>query len=180
MKSIHKFDGRALLVRAAFLVPLACQAASDGTVTINGKIVNETCAISNPSFTVTLPTVSKNKLSAVNEVAGLTQFSIVVGTCSQVNAGGVSAYFEPDPNQVNAAGRLKNTGSATNVDVELLNSALTIMDLTKSSGFQSSTSVNVTADGPGPTLTYYARYKATGAVGFGSVASSVTYTLTYP
>ena len=184
MQSI-KVPGRALAITALLLAPFVCHAV-DGTVTINGKVTDETCTINGgaSSFAVQLPTVSKSSLNAANAFSGAMPFSIALTGCANVTSGNVSVYFEPDPTKINmATGRLFNTGTAgTNVEVELLNSGMGIMDLSKSSGNQNSTAVNLS--GTSATLTYYARYKSLAALttanGVGTVAASVTYTVIYP
>jgi major type 1 subunit fimbrin (pilin) len=180
MKSIQ-FFGRALATAAAFLAPLACYAV-DGTVTITGNVTNETCVINggSPNFAVALPTVSKSALGSVGAFAGSTPFSIALTGCTITATGSLLAYFEPGAT-INPAGRLTNSGSATNIDIELLNSAQGIIDLTKSSGNQNASSASVTSATTNTTLTYYARYKATAVpVGVGTVSTTVTYTIVYP
>ncbi|MDP4360987.1 F17A fimbrial adhesin, partial [Escherichia coli] len=46
--------------------------AYDGTITFNGKVVDQTCSVTTESknLTVTLPTVSSNSLTSNGEVAG--------------------------------------------------------------------------------------------------------------
>jgi len=180
MHPMKKITSRALVAVAAMLAPWACFAV-DGTITINGTVTNETCTINGgtPNITVTLPNVSKSTLNVNGAVAAATPFSIALTSCSITTSGSLFAYFEPG-STINAAGRLINAGTATNLDVELLNSSFGTIDLSKTSGNQNSTTIAATAATTSATLTYYARYRATGVVGPGTVNSSVTYTLIYP
>ena len=76
-------------------------------------------------------------------------------------------------------GRLKNaTGSATNVDLQLLTAAGTAIDLSKAYGSQYTGQTGNIASGVA-TLEYAVRYYATGAATAGNVASSLTYSVVY-
>ncbi|MBG9390663.1 fimbrial protein [Caenimonas aquaedulcis] len=180
MISIPRIAGRALVAVSALAASWACHAV-DGTVTINGIVTNETCTIngggSASSFTVTLPRVSSAALASAGAVAGRTSFSLALTGCSGFSSGTVFAYFEPGPT-INAAGRLINAGTATNLDIELLNSSFGSVNLMQNSGSQNATTAGVSASAA--TLTHYAQYRATGAVAPGTVSTSVTYTIVYP
>lgn len=155
--------------------------AADGLITINGMVSAKTCDIEagSENITVTLPTVSKQSLAAVGEVAGRTPFTIKLTKCS---AGKVATYFEPGSSVDFNSGRLKNvTGSATNVQVQLLgdNNLFIPVLAAGSNGVQSNSQlVDVLALGSA-NLNYYAEYYATGASTVGTVGTSVQYTLVY-
>ncbi|GAB2563003.1 type 1 fimbrial protein [Dyella jejuensis] len=176
----------AALLTAVGVVALAPQAAraTDGQITINGKITSSTCTINSgtSSFAVTLPTVAVSALNATGAVAGDTPFSISLTGCTISTAGNVSAYFEPGAN-VQADGNLKNTGSATGVEVQLLNSGNTPINLGSASGSQNSTTAAVTTTSTSATLNYFAQYivpASSTKAAAGAVSTSVYYSVTYP
>lgn len=62
----------ALAVSTAAISSFSAQ-ATDGTITFNGRVTDQTCTISTPGgkdFTVTLPTVSASTLAAQSATAG--------------------------------------------------------------------------------------------------------------
>ena len=154
--------------------------ASDGTINFKGEITSQTCTVNvnnsgNSSTLVNLPKVTTGVLNAAGAVAGNTRFTMALSSCS-AQTGNVYAYFEQGAN-VNAEGRLTNTGSATGVDLQLLDSANKLIN---AGGFEQTTSpatVPLTA-GAG-TLSYSAQYYATAAAGAGSVLSTVNYSIVY-
>jgi major type 1 subunit fimbrin (pilin) len=153
--------------------------ASDGTISFTGNINSQTCTVSvngaGSSATVALPTVAASLLQTAGETAGATRFTVDLSECS-TTTGDVYAYFEQGAN-VNANGRLTNTGTATNVDLELLDNAGTSLNAGSTDQSTSPTTAALT-DGAA-TLTYAARYYATAAATAGTVASSVTYSINY-
>lgn len=176
----------AVLAGAMALAPQAAQAAPDGTITFNGKIITSTCTINagTPNLTVTLPVVYANgtTLSAAGNVAGLTPFTFNLTACPTTPSGLQVASFFSGTNIITTGtdkGNLGNTGSATNVDVQLLNGDSTPIDLSgaDASG-QNSEYATISGTGTG-TLNYNAQYYATGSAGAGTVTTSVEYTLVY-
>lgn len=173
-----------LFVASIAMLGISSGHATDGTLTFTGKITDSTCKISNPgpSFTITLPTVSTTTLSATGNVAGRTPFQLTLTECSVTN---VTAYFEPG-STVNASNwRLNNqvaTGAAQNVQIQILNSAGTLIQI-KAGGTDGSQSgsewVNVTTLSGSANLIFAAEYYATGATTAGLVSTSVQYTLIY-
>lgn len=168
-----------LLVAAAGLGIAALSSpasAADGTISISGTVNAATCTVNGGgNVTVTLPTVSTTALTAAGVTAGATAFSIQLSGCT---VGVARAYFEPGSTIDPASGRLNNTGSATNVQVQLLNSNLSAINLAGGSiATQGSNSIATVAGANN--LNYYARYYATDAVGAGGVATSVNYTIVY-
>ena len=121
--------GMASFVVMMMLSPVAAQAA-DGKVTFNGEVIENTCTVVNKDKTVTLPTVQRSALSSAGETAGVVPFTIDLTSCTP--GADVSVYFEKDQ-YVSTEGRLKNTLSdgteAENVDVELLNTRFTPINL---------------------------------------------------
>ncbi|WP_175685419.1 fimbrial protein [Burkholderia anthina] len=172
-----------ILLATAGLAAAATSAhAADGTITITGEITGQTCTISGNSsgkdFTVTLPGVSTSALSASGSTAGRTPFTIGLSKCTP-NSGSASVYFEPGTTVNAGTGQLKNaSGTATNVEVGLLNKDGSNIKLGAALGSQKSQVVPIS--GGTATLDYFAQYVATGgAAGAGSVDTSVMYSVVY-
>jgi major type 1 subunit fimbrin (pilin) len=168
------------LLSACLLAGLAFSSqqafAADGTITFTGQIVATTCVINagTSNFSVTLPTVSTGAFTA--NVAGATPFQIALTGCTGTGTS-VHAYFEGPG--VNVSGRLANTGSATGVEVQLLDNntgSAQVINAAQGDGFQNSQSVSLQSGAA--TLNYVARYYST-APAAGSVQSQVAYTIVY-
>lgn len=58
-------------------------AAADGTVTVTGKIVDQTCTVGGTAgnYTVVLPTVGKSTLATAATTNGDTKFTINLTAC---------------------------------------------------------------------------------------------------
>ncbi|ASU39404.1 fimbrial protein [Herbaspirillum sp. meg3] len=161
----------------AALAPAAAF-ASDGTITINGTVTAQTCTINggSPNLAVTLPTVSTSALASAGQTATPTPFTIALTACNP-NSGNVRAFFETGSN-VLATRRLKNNGTATNLEIGLLNTDNTPISIGAASGAQGAASVAISSGNAN--LTYMAQYVATGTVGAGTVTTSVTYSIEFP
>jgi major type 1 subunit fimbrin (pilin) len=167
----------ALATAAAALTPMI-SSASDGTITFAGEVKAVTCSIATPNLTVNLPTVSTSALSLANATAGATRFVIAITGCNG-GLNNANAFFESGPNVDSTTGRLKNaTGSAANVDLQLLTAAGTPIDLSKAYGSQYTGQTGNIATGVA-TLEYAVRYYATGVAAAGNVASTLTYSVVY-
>lgn len=171
----------AALIASVAAVALAPRTASavDGTINITGNINTSTCQInganSPAAINVTLPTVSTTSLNAASTVAGRTAFTIALTGCGSLTK--ATTFFEPGPT-VNTDGNLKNsTGTATNVEVQLLNSNFSAIALNAASGSQNVTQATLSSGAAN--LTYYAQYFATAAAGAGTVGTSVQFTMLY-
>ncbi|EBP9972603.1 F17 fimbrial protein [Salmonella enterica subsp. enterica] len=156
--------------------------AYDGTINFVGKVVDQTCSVKagTDNLTVTLPTVSKTALDADTKTASLTPFSIQLTGCAtgKADAGTVKAYFEPNATTDFNTGNLTNTGTAQNVQIQLLNANGT----TPIKLGQDISAQNVSGEainGGDVTLRYNAQYYATGAADAGDVAATVNYTVAY-
>lgn len=168
-----------ILAASALALGSVAAHAADGTVTINGKVTDQTCKVSAESknITVTLPTVGVGSLASAGITAGRTPFTINLKDCK---AGQVSAFFETGGNVDAASGRLNNTGTAGNVQVQLLSdSSVVIPVLANAAQAPVTTKATVAKDADSAALNYYAEYYATGAAKAGDVATSVQYTINY-
>ncbi|MEL0554867.1 MULTISPECIES: fimbrial protein [Enterobacteriaceae] len=154
--------------------------ANTGTITFEGTVTANTCTPSisggAASNTVTLPTASAGSLNAAAKTAGETQFTMALSGCTGTLET-ASAFFEAGTN-VNADGRLINTGDAENVDVQLLDG--TTGNVIKAGSTEQITDAGyLSVKGGTATLPYTARYYATGVAKAGAVSASVVYNLQY-
>ncbi|SIT50578.1 Fimbrial protein [Paraburkholderia piptadeniae] len=155
--------------------------ASDGTITFTGNITPNTCTISGngggPSFTVQLPPVSVGSFTASSPVSGKTPFNIALTNCTP-STGSASVYFEPGASVDLSTGQLKNmTGTATYVQVQLLDS--NEQKVVIGAGYSPSNQTWVSIVNGSATMTYKAAYAMTGTVGAGTVNTTTMYSIVY-
>lgn len=171
----------AALGAVAFLPSAQAATAIDGTITINGQVVAATCTVAvnggAANGTVTLKPAPTSALNAAAATYGDMPFTIGVTGCdSSLNGKTVTPYWSGT--NINGNGRLSSTGTATKVDLQLLNNDdSTAIALNGAEGSQGTAGVAVASGAA--TMTYYARYYATGAATAGTVSSTVNYTLIY-
>lgn len=153
--------------------------ASDGTITFTGNITSSTCTVTPASKTlvVTLPSVVASSMTAAGQTAGATQFAINVTGCTGADTS-ANAFFENSTNTNATGGRLKNTGSAGHVEIQILAVDGSPVNLAGVTGSQNQAGPATIASGAA-TQVFTARYYATGAVTAGNVASIVTYSMVY-
>jgi major type 1 subunit fimbrin (pilin) len=169
---------------AAF-APQAANAApnSGGTITITGAIAASTCSVAvagSASPTIVLPTTMTNALATAGASSGWTASNIVLTGCTVIAPYTTVVPFFSGANIDTTTGYLKNTGTATNVQVALsstqsLTGALTLQGLSGAQGL----APTPLATGGTTTYTLYAGYVAQGASTAGSVSTSVIYALNY-
>lgn len=156
--------------------------AYDGTISFTGSISTTTCTISvrgsGNNGSISLPSISSKALPIASATSGTTPFSISLNGCTGA-ATQAAVWFENDSN-VNAAGRLVNTGTASNVEVAIYNTTASahILIGQTSSTFGSSGMAFPISSGSA-TMNYLARYHATGVATAGTVVASVNYTVQY-
>ncbi len=175
----------AVMIASFGIAALASQTARavDGTITFTGKVVANTCVFKvnggGSSNTVVLPVVFTTALAAAGNVAGNTAFTIAASGCDP-NLASVQAYFTSAANVDTGTGNLINTGSAANVQVQLLNGTTsTVMPLNGANATAQNSPVG-TLVGNAATMNYSARYIAVGgAATAGLVNTSVAYTINY-
>ncbi|MDG1640320.1 type 1 fimbrial protein [Klebsiella huaxiensis] len=154
--------------------------AANNTITFMGEVTDETCSVSvngtDVAPIVLLPTVPASALAASAATAGQTTFDVGVSGCTGSAAGvNISTVFVG--NNVSATGNLANTGSAGNVEVQILDTANTDIDF--SSVFNGAGDLSLAANETEKTATYTAQYYATGAATAGTVQSSLQYAVSY-
>lgn len=162
----------------------AADIVGQGTVTFNGKLIDETCTIDDTSkdIIVTLPTLSTKTLSAAGNEAGSTAFDIKVKDCPAAITK-VAAHFEVLNSEYDSStGNLINQlevddpdTSATKAQVRLYNT-----DSTQIRIGSTGAAFPVDATAHTATMEYLGGYYATAQTTAGNVKAQVTYTLAYP
>ncbi|WP_199098410.1 type 1 fimbrial protein [Dyella sp. ASV21] len=154
--------------------------AYDGQITVTGSVTAVTCTItlgggatgSASDIKVDLVAVSQAALKS-GQRAGDKAFSMTVGGTGQTGCtNGGTASLSMDTTNVNASGRIKNSGTATGVEIEFADAGGTALDLTKQGP-------KVVIAGNTAVLNYVARYYATANAGAGSVLGTVNYSIAY-
>ncbi|MFY0475198.1 fimbrial protein [Achromobacter marplatensis] len=168
------------LVAAALISSSAY--ASDGQITINGQVIDNTCVINGGAYdkVVTLPTVSTLSLGTVGMTAGDTAFTIPLTSCSASSAVALM-HFEAGATVSQTSGNLVNQAGvgASNVEVQLLDgNTFNALNLAGGVGAQNLQPVAIVAGGADINLV--ARYKAqTGPAVAGPVSTYVTFSIGY-
>lgn len=164
--------------------------AADGTINITGLLTAGTCKITGGSpYTqaVVLPTIQATSLTGVGTVAGATAFSFAIAGCATGTGAPTRAttYFEPGANIDSVTHNLISSGTATGVQVQLLNGpgstavASSAISLGSPTATQNSGTVTISATGTA-TMNYYAQYYASSAAPTaGTVISAATFTMVY-
>ena len=166
------------LVLAFGLASGSAFAASSGTITINGQVMDQTCTIvGDADQTVTLATVAKADLAVLGKEAAKQSFTINLTDCA---AGDVFAFFSADTAALidPATNTLVNRGAATNVNVALYEENGQRIELGNAAYVYADTKA-VAADDDPATLMYSAGYYATGQATVGSVTAVANYTISY-
>ena len=169
------------LVLAFGLASGSAFAASSGTITINGQVMEQTCTIAagTADQTVTLATVAKADLAASGNVAAKQSFTIQLEDCA---AGNVFAFFSADTASLidpatNTLVNQATTDAATNVNVALYEEKGQQIELGNAAYVY--TDKKTVADNDPATLMYSAGYYATGQATAGSVTAVANYTISY-
>nr|WP_315413578.1 type 1 fimbrial protein [uncultured Pseudomonas sp.] len=158
--------------------------AADGTINFTGSLTDTTCTITvggsvSPSVAaVKLPSSTAAKLAKAGDVDGQTGFNVELSACAGT-ATTAAAIFASGGNVDPVSGNLKNTGTASNVMLQLLDSTSgKTIKAGDASQMTSTSRVNLNADGA-TVLPYAVQYFATGAATAGTVISAVTYSVDY-
>jgi major type 1 subunit fimbrin (pilin) len=170
------------LAALGFLGAASSAFASDGTITINGKVIDATCVVNisgagSGTATVTLPTVSKSVLKSAGSTAGQTLLQLNLTGCP--TSGAARAFFE-STNVDLGTGFLINkaTTPAQNVQVQVLNNTTsTPLDL-RDGGNANNAYVTFDAGGNAQ-LPYALRYVANGVSTAGDVQTQLVYSIQY-
>jgi len=159
--------------------------AAPNTIHFQGEVTDQTCQVTvngNPSDPVVLlPSVPASALASAGDTAGQTTFTVAVGGCMApiATTQAISTVFVG--NLVTPAGNLGNTGTATNVALQLLDPAnpTPSFDLSGATGFAAPGLV--LQDGAtSATHDFAVRYiSEAGSATAGSVLGSVQYSISY-
>lgn len=170
----------ALLLGTA-LVSGSAFAASDNTITFQGEVTDETCSVAvngnSASPVVLLPTVSAADLAASGDTAGPVTFDIGLSGCTGSSSADTKISTVFVGNQVTTNGNLGNTGTATNVEVQLVDTTGAVIDLTN--GFTGDGDLTLAAGDTEASATYTAQYYATSASTAGTVEATLQYAVSY-
>jgi major type 1 subunit fimbrin (pilin) len=158
-------------------------ASSDNTISFQGEVTDQTCSLTvngnNSSPIVLLPTVSATSLATSGNVAGATNFDIGVSGCtaSTDSSTTISTVFVGNLVDSTNVGTLGNSGTAKNVNIQILDSSSKSIDL--SSTYTASGDLTLAPGDTSATSTYTAQYYATGVATAGTVAASLQYAVSY-
>ncbi|MGC6389849.1 fimbrial protein [Ewingella sp. S1.OA.A_B6] len=170
---------------ASILFASQAFAASNNTVTFQGEVTSETCSVTingnSAKPIVLLPTVKASALATAGSVAGQTTFDVGVSGCtgSTTVPTPVSSVFVG--NNITTEGNLGNlaaTDAATNVDIQILDTASKAIDF-NARAFNGAGDLTVAAKESAATATYTAQYYATAAAKAGAVESTMQYAVSY-
>ncbi|WP_337264252.1 MULTISPECIES: fimbrial protein [unclassified Serratia (in: enterobacteria)] len=172
----------ASLIAACGSVGLA-QAASTGTITFNGELTASTCDVivdgKAADATIILPTVGINQLNAAAKTAGRTGFIMALNNCTGTLKT-ASAFFEAGASVDQVTGRLKSTGTATNVALQLLDGSKASPAVIQAGNQNQRTNTQFVSVATGSAnLPYAVEYYANGATTAGTVISTVVYSIQY-
>ena len=156
-------------------------AVSDNTITFKGAVSDQTCTVSvngsDAAPVVLLPTAPAADLAVSGATAKPTTFELGVSNCTAAtSAVDITTVFVG--NNVTGLGHLGNTGTATNVDIQLLDPSRAAIDL--SGGYAGVGDLTLAAGDTDASATYTAQYFATGKATVGTVQAALQYAVTYP
>ncbi|GHD90028.1 MULTISPECIES: fimbrial protein [Pseudocitrobacter] len=169
------------MLSGSLLVSANAMALSDNTITFQGEVTDETCSVAingnQATPVVLLPTVSSTDLGASGDTAGPVTFDIGLTGCTgdTTNATKISTVFVG--NQVTTNGNLGNTGTASNVEVQILDTKGTEINLTN--GFTGTGDLTLAAGEKEVSATYTAQYYANGKATAGTVEATMQYAVSY-
>ncbi|MHA7848221.1 fimbrial protein [Serratia sp. D1N4] len=159
------------------------QAAAGGTINFEGQLTNNTCEVvvdgqvSNPK--VTLPVISTGQLGSATQTAGMTGFNLALANCSG-SLKTASAFFEAGASVDALTGRLKNTGTAQNVSLQLRDGTSASQAVIKAgNAAQANSNSFVNVESGSASLPYFVEYYAEDATIAGTVVGSVVYSIQY-
>lgn len=160
--------------------------ASDGAISFSGALLDSTCVVSvngdvgPAAASVTLPKVSAAKLDTANATAGQTTFRITLSACVGARKTAF-AYFESGNGVDPYTGHLNNTGTATQVQLQLIDPINRSVVIKAGNVGQLNKLFLAVINAAGKAdLPYAIQYISTGKATAGSVRGNVTYSIIYP
>lgn len=155
--------------------------ASTNTINFQGEVSAETCSVTvngnTATPTVLMPTASTTDLAASGDTAGQTTFTMGLTGCTGNATAATTASTVFVGNQVTSTGNLGNTGTAKNVEIQLLDTKSAVIDLT--SNYTASGDLTLAIGNTSSSADYIAQYYATGKSTAGTVLASLQYAVTY-
>lgn len=166
---------------AAVLGTVSTTVYADNTIKFQGEVADQTCTVNvngnASSPLVLLPTVPASSLTTAGTTAGTTNFTIDISGCTASTSDtAIKTFFVG--NNLTSNGRMGNTGSATNVSLQLVDPATpaTPLDLTGQTG---APGLNLVANATSASHDFAVQYYSEGATTAGSVLGSVQYAISY-
>ncbi|POW55414.1 type 1 fimbrial protein [Candidatus Pantoea alvi] len=180
MKTKFTLSTLTLFIGGLF-ISASANAASENTINFQGEVADETCSIAVNGNTATpvvsMPTVSKKELAASGATAGQTSFTVGLTGCTGGGGSSTKVSTVFIGNNVSSTGNLLNAGTAQNVEVQLLDPADAVINLT--GGYTGNGDLTLATGATEASATYNAQYYATDAVTAGTVTASLQYAVTY-
>lgn len=157
-------------------------AANNGTINFSGTVTSMTCDVrlngQENESAVLLPPVSQEQLKTASWTAGRTAFELKLNNC-QGAMKSAAAYFEAGAG-VDSSGRLRNTGSASNVVLQLREGSGSFNPIVAGNPSQIANATYYAIPSTGiVTLPYVVEYYSMGVATAGSVVGNVVYSLQY-
>lgn len=174
---------KSIVFAAIAAVPFFAFAQSANTITFRGEIAEQTCSVAvngnASSPIVLLPTVSTSDLAVSGSTAGQTEFTVSLSGCiAKAAPQAVNTVFLP--HSVTPSGNIVNTGTATNVSLQLLDPALPAAPFLLTGGF-AAPGLQVATGATSASHNFAVRYFTEGAAATaGSVVGAVQYSIAYP
>lgn len=169
------FGTTVLLSSAAF-------ADAANTITFKGEVTEQTCSVtvngSSARPVVLLPTVSKSELASATSTAGLTTFTLGVSGCTADTVDlKIKTLFIGT--NVTSSGNLENSGTAANVELQLMTDATgtSAIDLSNPTAIAGMTVLAGETTAEHDYAVQY--YTPTGSAGAGTVVGVVQYAISY-
>ncbi|WP_446692691.1 fimbrial protein [Serratia aquatilis] len=160
---------------------LSTAALADNIIKFQGEVAEQTCDISINGSTssplILLPTVPASSLVTPGTTAGQTPFTIgLTGCAAPASTTAIKTVFVG--NNLTQEGRMGNTGSASNVSLQLVDPAASAipLDLTGQNGAAGlSLAMGATSTSHDFAVQYYSEGNTTAGSVLGSVQYSVSY-----
>lgn len=166
-----------VILASMFALPIASYAQQSNVITFNGQVDDVTCTITvngaDSSPVVLLQTAKTSDLSTAGATAMPTEFNLELTDCGAAK----TATALLVGNNVSTSGNLGNTGTATNVSIQILDNG-TPITFSGSAAIEAGKDTAL-ADGAGaiPLVAQY--YAESTGVTAGSVQATMQYAITY-
>lgn len=166
----------------ALLITQTAYADSANTITFKGEVTEQTCEVTvngvNARPVVLLPSVAKSELASTASSAGLTAFTLGVTGCTlDTDALDIKTVFVA--NNMTERGNLANTGTAQNVELQLMtdSTGTTAIDLRSAAPIDGITVAAGSTSGEHDFAVQY--FSPNGGATAGTVIGTVQYAVTY-